>query len=139
MEVVLLVLILLPDLTLLASSANLLLSLVPCIGQWVLRIWVISGFLFLSFLSFSSNGLDIGCSVKRLPDLMLGRTVPFRFPLFLWQRELKFDMVVILSVGGFQLWPSCLVVLVGSYPVGLALIVSVTTPWLESVFVWAYF
>ena len=81
-------------LTVLASSANFLLSLVPIIGQRVLMTWAILGFLFWNFLSYLRNGLDIGCSVKRLPDLMLGLTVLFWFPVFLCQRESKFDMVV---------------------------------------------
>ena len=55
--VVFLELILLPGLTVLAFSVNLLLFLGPYIGQWVLRIWVILEFLSWNFLSFSSNGL----------------------------------------------------------------------------------
>ena len=50
MEVVLLVLMLLPGLTVLAFSANLLLSLVPCSGRWVLMTWAILAFLFLKLL-----------------------------------------------------------------------------------------
>ena len=65
MVVVFLVLILLPGLAVLAFSVNLLLFLKLYIGRWVLRIWVILEFLSWNFLSFSSNRLDIGCSVKR--------------------------------------------------------------------------
>ena len=78
------------------------------------------GVSFWNFLSFSSNGVDIGCSVKRLQGLMLGLTVIFWFPLFLCQREFKFDMVVSSSVVWFELWPSCLVVWVGFCLVVLA-------------------
>ena len=45
--------------------------------RWVLRTWAILAFLFWNFLSFSSKGLDIGCSVKRWLGLMLGITVLF--------------------------------------------------------------
>ena len=65
MEVVFLVLILLPSLTVLAFSVNLWLFLGPYIGLWVRRIWVILEFLSWNFLSFSSNGLDTDCSVER--------------------------------------------------------------------------
>ena len=44
------------------------------------------------------------------------------FPLFLCLRESKFDMIVSFSVAWFELWPSCLVVLAGSCPVGLSLL-----------------
>ena len=54
--------------------------------------WVILGSPSWSFLSFSSNGLDTDCLVKRLLDLMLGLVVLFHFLLFLCQRELKYDM-----------------------------------------------
>ena len=47
-----LVLILLPGRTVLVFSANLLISLVPCIGRRVLRTWVTLEFLFWNFLSF---------------------------------------------------------------------------------------
>ena len=50
---------------------------------------VILGSPFWSFLSFSSNGLDTGCLVKRLLGLMLELVVLFYFLLFLCQRELK--------------------------------------------------
>ena len=77
MEVVLLVLILLPGLTVLAFSAKLLLFLGPYIGQWVVRIWVILGSPFWSSLSFFSNGLVTDCLVKRLLGPMSGPIVPF--------------------------------------------------------------
>ena len=67
-------------------------------GPLVLLTWVILGFPFWNFLSFSSNGLVTDCLVKRLLDLMFGLVVPFRFPLFLCQRELKFDMGASLLV-----------------------------------------
>ena len=63
--VLFLVLKLLPGLTVLAFSVNLLHFWGLYIGQWVLRILVISAFLSQNFLSFLSTGLDIGCSVKR--------------------------------------------------------------------------
>ena len=65
MGVVFLVLILLPGLTVLVCSINLLLFLGPCIGRWVRRTWAILEFLSWNFSSFSSNGLVIVCSVKR--------------------------------------------------------------------------
>ena len=61
----LLVLILLPGLTVLASCASLLLFLGPYIGLLVLLTWAILGSLVWSFLSFLRNGLDTDCSVKR--------------------------------------------------------------------------
>ena len=71
------------------------------------------------FLSFSSNGLVMDCSVKRSLGRMCELMVPFIFPLFLCQRELKLDMVVNSSVVWFGLWPSFLVVWVGSCHVEL--------------------
>ena len=72
--------------------------LVPYTGLLVLLTWVILGSPFWSFLSFSSNGLDTDCLMKRLLDLILGLVVLFYFLLFLCQRELKYDMVVSLLV-----------------------------------------
>ena len=56
------------------------------------------GVSFGEVLSFSSNGLAIDCSMKRLFGLTCELTVLFWFPLCLCQRELKFDMVVSTSV-----------------------------------------
>ena len=39
-----------------------------------------------------SNGLDTVCLVKKLLDRMSGLVVLFYFPLFLFQREFKYDM-----------------------------------------------
>ena len=70
------------------------------------------------FLSFSSNGPVIGCSVKRLRGRICVLIVLFLFPLCLYPGELKFDMVVNSSVVWLGLWP---VVWVGSCHVMLAL------------------
>ena len=77
-----------------AFFASLLPFLVLCIGLSMLLTWGILGSVSWKSLSFSSNGLDTGCLVKRLPGLMLGQAVLFWFPLCLCQRELKFDMGV---------------------------------------------
>ena len=90
--VTLLVMILLLGLIVLVFWFDSLPFLILCTGQVVLMIWVILGFLSWNFLSFSSNGLVTVCLVKRLPDLMFGLVVLFLFPLFLLQREWKFDM-----------------------------------------------
>ena len=74
-----------------------------CIGLWILLTWVILEFLFWRSLSFSSNGLVIGCSVKRLLGHMCEPTVLFLFPLCLFQRESKFDMAVSISVVWLEL------------------------------------
>ena len=64
--VVLLVMIFLVGPEVLASSASLLQFLGLCIGRWMIWTWVILGFPIWRFLSFSSNGLVIGCSVKNV-------------------------------------------------------------------------
>ena len=51
--------------------------LVLCIGLSMLWTWGIFVFLFWSFSYFSSKGLVIDCSVKRLPGHMCGLTVLF--------------------------------------------------------------
>ena len=56
MEVVFLVPILLPGLTVLAFSVNLLLFLEPCIGRWFLRTWVILGLFFGTCYPFRAMG-----------------------------------------------------------------------------------
>ena len=55
------------------------------------------GIFFWNFSSFSNSGLLTGCLVRRLLDLMFELVVLFRFPLFLFQRDWKFDMGVSLS------------------------------------------
>ena len=87
-------LILLLGLTVLASCASLLPFLVLCIGRRIRWICVIFGFPIWRFLSFPSNGVVTGFSVRRLLGHMRELTVPFLFPLCLCQRELKLDMVV---------------------------------------------
>ena len=59
--------------------------------------------------------------MKRSLGHMLGLTVPFKFPLFPCQKELKSDMVVNFLVAWYVILLSCLVVLVGFFLVGLAL------------------
>ena len=68
-----------------------------------------------------SNGLDTDCLVKKLLDLMFVLVVLFWFPLFLFQRELKFDMGVSLSAILSGRWVSFLVGWVGSCLVKLVL------------------
>ena len=79
------------------------------------------GFPFWNYLSFLSNGLVTDCLVKRLQDRMFVLAVLFRFPLFLFQRDLKFDMGVSLSAVLLGRWVSCLVGWVGSCLVRSAL------------------
>ena len=71
--------------------------------------WVILGSPFWNFLSFLSNGLVTDCLEKRLLDHMFVLVVPFRFPLFLFQREWKFDMGVSLSAVLSGRWVNFLV------------------------------
>ena len=78
----------LPDLTVLVSCVSLALSLVPCIGLLVLMIWVIWES-FWNFLSCLSNGLDTSCFVERLHDRMYVLTALFQFLLCLFQKESK--------------------------------------------------
>ena len=58
--------------------------------------------------------------MKRLPDLMFGLVVLFRFLLFLSQRESKFDMGVSLSAVLLGRWVSFLVGWVDSCPCQVA-------------------
>ena len=76
---------------------------------------------FWNISSFSNSGLVTGCLVKRLLDLMFELVVLFWFPLFLFQREWKFDMGVSLSAVLLGRWVSFLVGWVGSYLVRLVL------------------
>ena len=119
---------------------GLLPFLVPYIGLLILLIWVILGFPFWNFLFSSSNGLVIDCSVRRLLDHMFGLAVLFRFPLFLFQRELKFDM----GANSLAVWLERL----GNFLGGLARFlplsgwfsfIQASSSWLESVLSWADF
>ena len=90
------------------------------------KLWGISGDgsfwkVQLDVRSFSSNGLDIGCSMNRLLGLTCVLVVLLIFPLCLYQRKLKFDMFVSTLVPWLELWPSSLVEMVGSCHVVLAL------------------
>ena len=76
---------------------GLLPFLVDYTGLPVLLIWVMMGSPFWSFSYFSNSGLVTGCLVRRLLDHIFELVVLFRFPLFLFQREWKFDMGVSLS------------------------------------------
>ena len=77
------------------------------------------------FSSFSSNGLDIGCSVKRLPGLTLGLTVPF------WSVPVVSSSVVRLELFACFCWQVPVLWYWLSH-------VWVKASWVESVFSWAY-
>ena len=121
MVVVLLVLILLPELTVLAFSANLLLSLEPCIGRWVLRTWAIWEFLFLELLIVFEQWAGHRLLSEKVTRPHVRANRPILFPSVPVSEELKFDMVVSSSVVWLERWPSCLVVWVGFCLVVLAL------------------
>ena len=76
---------------------------VLCIG--LLTMWTLVTLAFLSWrsLPFSSNGLAIDCSLKRLPGLVQGPIVQFLFLLCLFQKESKFDKDVSSSAAWLEL------------------------------------
>ena len=113
-------LILLLGLAVLASCASLLLFLGPCIGRWVLRTWVIFGSSCLELLILFEHWSGHRLLNEKVIRPLLRANRPFSL-LRLYQRKLKFDMVVSTSVVWLGLFLRSLVVLVGSCHVVLVL------------------